>query len=240
MGDAVELSLAIESAFDLEIPEKDAEQMRTPGDVADWVLPLLRQRMAPDETAPDIFAWSWERVHSLLSPLATSGITRETKLDDALPSAARARHLVWEQLDFGDFPLPPLQAPAFIETTTGILLYSLPFGILIGALQINKTAQWDFAPWFWILVLSFVILLAIMPRIMDRVKLLATRPPLRTVGELVDYLVLHNYWRRVSKRGSWSEDEAWRVLQKLIAQEAATSPDEVRRDSQFAELLMWD
>jgi|TARA_B100000586_G_C19925673_1_gene349150 acyl carrier protein len=35
--DVVELSMAIEEAFEVEIPEEDAEEIFTPGDIITWL-----------------------------------------------------------------------------------------------------------------------------------------------------------------------------------------------------------
>lgn len=45
--DAVELVMAFEEAFDLSIPEKDAEHLITVGDVQDYIFRQTRERPNP-------------------------------------------------------------------------------------------------------------------------------------------------------------------------------------------------
>ena len=45
--DAVELVMAFEEAFDLSIPEKDAEHLVTVGDVQDYIFRQTRERPHP-------------------------------------------------------------------------------------------------------------------------------------------------------------------------------------------------
>ncbi len=48
--DAVELVMAIEEAFDVTIPDENAEALQTPSDVIAWLLPQVCNR-APNEIA---------------------------------------------------------------------------------------------------------------------------------------------------------------------------------------------
>ncbi len=239
MGDATDLVMAIEFAFDAEVPEHEAEQMHTPGQLADWLFAVLRERAVPQADAPDIFAVTQKRVTDVLLQASPNfgEITRATKLEKALPQKLAVRHKVWEELDNSPYHLLPLEHHEFIDTTLGILLYSLPFGILIGLIQ---TVGKDSALFLWLLIGLFIVLLAIMAPLVRRIKLSARHPPLPTVGDLVDFIVAHNYWYLATQRGSWSEAEAWHVLQTLIAREGAIEIEEVTREAKFQELQMWD
>ena len=228
MNDAFELVFALDFAFRVELAAPEAARMQTPGQLLGWILPLLRERLAPDQMVPDIFETTLEKFAQIL-PQAKP-IDRATKLDRVLPRNAGQRYQTWTQLSYAPLALPPLEFASWIETGWGIALYSLPFGILIGAMQISRDA-------FWLLLTAFVLLLFVLPPLFRRARTIATRPPFPTVGDAVDYLVLHNYWHLVMERGGWSEAEAWRVLQNLIAREADVEPDLVQRDSDLGELL---
>lgn len=45
--DTIELVMEIEDTFDVRIPDEDAERMQTPGDVTDWLVPVLQRRARP-------------------------------------------------------------------------------------------------------------------------------------------------------------------------------------------------
>ena len=47
--DTVELAMEIEDTFEISIPDRDAEQMNTPNDVADWLMSRLK---GPASSAP--------------------------------------------------------------------------------------------------------------------------------------------------------------------------------------------
>ena len=74
-------------------------------------------------------------------------------------------------------------------------------------------------------------------RLLGPLKIYAPQP---TVGELTRHLANQNYWQMAAQRGSWSEAEMWRVLQKFSAREAEVEPKQVQRDTPFDELLYWD
>lgn len=75
--DAVELVMAFEEAFDLSIPEKDAEHFITVGDVQDYIFRQTRERPNPP-SENEIF----ERLKIIISDILsveTTQIERNSK-----------------------------------------------------------------------------------------------------------------------------------------------------------------
>ncbi len=246
MGDAILLLMAVEATFDVEIPDAEAEQIETIGQLADWLSSRLRQRIAPLETAPCLNIYAFNRVRRALnSPVK---VRPQTPLEDLLPSPKlrHQRRAQWSQLSGQGLPIPPLEWTPRLKVTLKTLWFAAAAVSSIPALFI--AFNWPFVqswPFWWVPVAFgfaayFLILGAITKGIHRLLNPFKIHLPLPTVGELTQHLAHKNYWQLASERGSWSEAEAWRVLQKLIAREAEVETHEVQRDTRFSEILFWD
>ena len=238
--------MAVEEAFAVEIPDSEAEQLQTIGQLADWLSSRLRQRIAPLETAPCLQVYAFNRVRRALnSPVKARP---QTPLEDLLPSPKfrHQRRAQWSQLGAQGLPIPPLKWTPRLKITLETLWFAAAAISSLPALFI--AFNWSLlqsGPFWWLPIAFgfsayFLLLSAITKGVHRLLSPFKIHPPLPTVGELTQHLAHQHYWQLASARGSWSEAEAWRVLQKLVAREAATSPDDVQRDTQFCEILLWD
>ena len=246
MGDALLLLMAVEETFDIEIPDEQAEQMQTFGDLADWLSGQLSQRIAPLETVPCLNLYMFNRVRRALGSAVK--VRPQTPLDDLLPppQQRQQRRTQWSQLRAQGLPVPPLQWAPRLKTTLETLWFaaaaisSIPAMFI--AFNLPMAHSWLF--WWVSVVFGFATYFLILGTItigfhhlLGPLKIYA---PQQTVGELTRQLANQNYWQLAAQRGSWSEAEMWRVLQKLSAREAKVEPKQVLRDTPFDELLYWD
>lgn len=246
MGDALLLLMTVEEVFDVDIPDEQAEKLRTFGDLADWLSGQLRQRIAPLETVPCLNVYMFNRVRrAMASPIK---VRPQTPLEDLLPplSQPHQRRAQWSQLGAQGLPIPPLQWAPRLKTTLETLWFTAAAISSIPVMFIAFNSPLACSQFFgWLSVVFgfaayFLILGAItqgVHRLLNPFKIYA---PLSTVGELAQHLANGNYWQMAAQRGSWSEAEMWRVLQKISAREAEVEPDAVQRDTPFEELLSWD
>ena len=246
MGDATAFLMAVEETFDVEILDQEAEQMPTFGDLADWLSSRLSQRIAPLETAPCLNVYAFNRVRRALG--SATKVRPQTPLDDLLPplQQRQQRRAQWNQLCAQGLPVPPLQWAPRLKTTLQTLWFAAAAISSVPAMFIGFNSPLSQSHFFWWLpvafgfIVYFLILGAITQGVHHLLGPLKMDAPQPTVGELAQQLANQNYWNLAAQRGSWSEAEMWRVLQKLSAREAEVEPKQVQRDTPFDELLYWD
>lgn len=90
--DAVELMLALEGEFGVEIPEAAAEQMRTPRDVIEWLVAALNRREFSQPPPPRNTGW----LVTNHQPGPESAPVRPVLMREAI--AESVRRIVIEQL----------------------------------------------------------------------------------------------------------------------------------------------
>ena len=75
--DSVELVMEFEDVFELEIPNEDAEQLQTVGDVTDWVFRYLEQDQRP-QSRDAVFATVCEITREQCGVPADQALTEDT------------------------------------------------------------------------------------------------------------------------------------------------------------------
>ena len=247
MGDATVFLMAVEETFGVEILDQEAEQMRTFGELAEWLSSRLRQRIAPLETAPCLNVYAFNRVRRALG--SATKVRPQTPLDDLLPphQQCQQRRAQWSQLRAQGLPVPSLQWAPRLKTTLETLWFaaaatsSIPaMFIAFNSPQVDSYFLWWLLPLVFGFAAYFLILGAITKSVHHLLGPLKIYAPQPTVGELARHLANQNYWQLAAQRGNWSEAEMWRVLQKLSAREAEVEPSEVQRDTPILELLSYD
>jgi acyl carrier protein len=212
--DVIELALEIEEEFSIRIPDRDAEHIRTVGDLVDYAHERLRKRShAVCPTSHTFFRLRRELMHHLALPRPA---VRPTASMAALVPEVRRRE-VWRELEAAGLPLPPLQGgvPACCVWMTAALV--------LGAAA--------FLWWSGALVLLAALGLVLLAARATQPLAVAIPPACVTVRATVFYLTPGRLTDALSR-----EEIASRV-RRIVAENLGLSLDEVQEHSRIAEDL---
>jgi acyl carrier protein len=214
--DTVELVMEIEEAFNITIPDADAEKIQTVGDLYRYLMLRLNfERQAADVNDPTTFqclsALAFYRFRRrLISNLKIPrrDIRVDTQLDTLIPPANRKAE--WRQLEQSlGWKLPRLIHPNWVGTTTLSLMFILPtIGFLTSHLLNNREP------------VSFVIcgiagsLLAVI--LYKLTEPIAIHFPVQTIRQIVPHLVAANRIHISDPGAGWTRREVWETMIAII------------------------
>lgn len=228
--DGVELIMAIEEEFNIEIPNEEAERIRTAGDLCELAIRLMNPGTAPQgQTGGTVRAFNSVR-HALMVALdmPRTEVTADLYLDRLFP--LRSRRALWQAASAAsEFAFPELVCPRW-------LVQSLTYGVgalCLLALLIPLMAFRGHSP-----MLRFLALGAIGVPLIGFLSALAyrvSRPWARlfpfgivTVGDLTHY-VARRY--RLDPLFPATQDQVWQRVQEIIVQQLGVRPEQVTWDA---------
>jgi acyl carrier protein len=150
--EVVELILMVEKDFGVEIPNKDANKIQTPGELADWVVAHVK-------TGKNASCLSQARFHRLRALLMETSVPRRkirpsTPLTELLQED-NARQEFWARLKAtpNARDLPRLELPPAFQTGVSAITFCVPLAF---ALYLGLKA-WNF---FFFLLAWFILFMA--------------------------------------------------------------------------------
>jgi acyl carrier protein len=221
--DAVELIMAVEEAFDFEIPDHEAARLRTAGQLYAYVVGRLSG--APPLRCPSsALFYRTRRALMELSGVPRRGIAPSTPMEAILPPNRRRSE--WQRLEAAtEGRLPGLELPRGISSPLNRVGTVLLFACL-GAYFVCPIA------------LAFRLSLAAALLVWAAGRLVApfaVQIPARcaTVGGTVQTaLGSHGYIRADSGR-AWDPGEVWRTLRDVIGAQFGVPPESIAPDTDF-------
>lgn len=228
--DTVELIIEVEETFGIAIANRDAEQIRTAGELHQHVL----KKLAGMETLVCPSAATFYRFRRALRELL--GIERErvrplTPVEDLIP--LQARRDVWHRLERTlELTFPALEYPSWIDTA---ILFELLAVIPLTGVAVLAAAE---LTRLTAVVLLFVIALSVatLSRI-ARCFELGFSAECRTVRGLIQTITRRHYGRTEVPQHPWNEREVWEVLRALIVRQLGVKPEEVTESARIVDDL---
>ena len=227
--DSVELVMAVEEAFGIAIEDRDAEQMRTPGHIIEYVL----TKAGRSNDAACLTQRSFHRLRAALmrhTSAKRSDINPDTQMDDLLPRQNREQMLA---LIFSEFELPP---PELVRSP--ILVQSLFLGSIGAGCQTAILLWGRGGSPFWTcgMVVVFAGLLGVVLTRPLRIHLPAW---LATVGDLSRWMVAHQPGEVSVQPRGWTREQ---VVEKVrcIVIEQLDCANAYHEDARFIEDLGMD
>jgi hypothetical protein len=230
--DAVECIISIEDTFNISIPDRDAERLRSVSDLTCYVVTRIHPGTASGTTCPPAMAFRELRRRFNSGRTDANLVFRPSTATVALlrPGDRReAWHELGERLDIR---LPSL---CFGPVWRCAILAICPLALVVGGV------------WGWALagttgavgwsITAFVISIYLLCFIGPILKSLWAKniPPMaRTVGDLAYIHFLQSMKARPA--AEWSEDDVRIAVRYLISQSAGLSPRLIRQDTTFLEL----
>jgi hypothetical protein len=224
--DPVELLMMVEDCFGISIADRDAEQLRTAGQLCDYVCNrvCVNDGRAAKSRAESrcISATAFFRVRRVLAmarEVQTRSIRPDSPIDRFLPKAGRRAG--WRRIGHAmGVTLPPLEFPP--------LLAVLPFAVLAVGLAAGVILQ-SATP---ILGASAGFIVAILALGVAE-YFLGWRVPHRfqTVGAVSVLLMPTIVNEGKGMGGTWTQPEVWQIVRTLIARLAGVRSSSIRRDT---------
>jgi acyl carrier protein len=221
--DSVELIMAVEEAFDVEIADAEAEQVRTVGQM----YALIVSKLAPSRSQrcmSSVLLYRTRRALIGLHDLPRRSVAPSTPMDRLLPARRRREH--WRDLGYVlGAPLPELELSprtsrllsllnlaVLFSCLTAFRLYSLPFaaGYLVACLYLLRAARRAAA--------SFAVQLP---------------ADCATVGGTVKAILRRNYAEPLPGRRNWHPNEVWETLRRVVVDQLDVPPETVTPDADF-------
>ncbi len=214
--DTVELVLAFEDEFGIVIDDRYAEKMRTPGDVADYVISKVRTKRQD----PCLSQIGFHRVRSLLMnefAIPRKAIRPDTPLKDILVGDIRNN---WARLKnaIGTDYFPKLQRPPLFVATVVFGIPALIALLLFLSGQAGSVA-----------LVCFFGLTVIAERLTSNLGNMTPRK-LNNVEALIPFVGC------VSNK-VWNREQALERIIEITAEQLGLKQEDIREDSYFVEDL---
>ena len=217
--DSVELVLEIEEAFNVEIPDADAQEIRTVGELIHCVRSRLPR--GPVCLTSRTFYRLRREILQLL-PLARDQIRPGSRVDEIIPKSKR--RLVWRRLRASGLRLPELTLPPALFR--GASLQVLESAASLALL----TREW--------LVLGVAVPLGLLAGWATRPFAVEVEYGCLTIRDLILHAVPRDRAERVA--GSWTHGEVAEKVRLLVSLHSGVPLEKIQDDTRFIEDLGMD
>jgi acyl carrier protein len=233
--DTVELVMEIEEAFDITIPDAEAEKILTIGDLYRYVLMRLGGPMPG--TSRCLSAATFYRLRrKLMSELRVERrrILPASALDDLIPEADRQAD--WERLGKSlGCKLPPLHCPNWVCLAVLGLLISWSATVVFVWGLLTGFAPQAAIPGVLVLVFGAILLGRAVYAVTRPLAVLFSTPDIRS---LVPILFVSNL---ATIRGpdpwGWTSSEVWETIIAIVAEQAGVAADQLNESTSFVKDL---
>lgn len=225
--DAVELIMEIEQAFDIQIPDEPASNIRTVGELFDFLVTQIRGEAPSRDVCLSAAAFylirraACDRLH-----LDRRHIRPSTRLESVVP--VENRRAVWADLARSlHLRLPTLVRPSRIVWLASGLA-------ILFALVMSVVVAFGFGPAGAVVCLlpALIVSSVTAAELTDSSRILFP-PQCSTLRELAKYVLFHNYAAVSGQVNAWNPDDAWDALKQIIVDELGVRPELVTREASF-------
>lgn len=229
--DAVELLMDVEESFDIRIPEVDAQEMTTVGELYDFILSKTEQ--ADSETC-----LSARTFYDIKRALRSQGIDHRfkpsTQLSEVLPQSDR--RAFWDGLAAStQMRLPRLVRSSFVSRVN--LIVTLVSTLIIAGLVYNSTGSGEL---LFIATLVFGVLFALLTTSATTSFATQFDSDIETFKGFSHRVLSMNAAKQQLKHGPMGPSEIWTLLQDLIMDQLGVDRDKVVRAARFVQDLGLD
>ena len=195
--------MSVEDEFGVEIPEEDAQQFNTVGDLYDYLVTRVGDRRSERCLSSAAF-YRLRRALCVATGAERSAIRPDAVMDHVVPR--KRRRAVWRAVrrEIG-LRLPPLSPPWVVDFAQLCVVVGL------GTLLVRCLIGWT--PWPRLAeLLAFGVALDLVARS------LFTRFPRRgyKVKDVVGYVLTHDGPRLATEACAWKPEDVWTKLQRVV------------------------
>jgi hypothetical protein len=231
--DTVEVIMRIEEAFDITIPDEDAEKIQTIGDAERY---LINRIQVEGDSAPCLSSATFYRLRRAL--MEVCGVDRDcirtsTRVEDLIPEDVRRTQ--WHRLGAAlGLSLPELHRPV----TVIVPLVPVHIGLMVvgwSLLSANPLGPWLAAAVFLALCLAVIDLSFRFLRWTEPYAVMVGSD-CETVRRMVVTIINRNYERLVPRERPWRRAEVREVIRSIIRDQYDVHPSELTDDTRFIDL----
>jgi acyl carrier protein len=225
--DAVELIMAVEEAFDIQIPDREAEKLSTVGQMYAFVVNKLAFNELPRCQSSAVF-YQARRALMDLHGVPRRSVSPSTRMDSLLPSSSRRSD--WQRLSRTmEAQLPQLEPPRWM----GLLSAGRGAALLIACAAAYFVYPVSTAVIFTLgsALLIFMANQAMAPFAVEIPAEYAT------VGGTVRAVVRLNYGTQTGTKRKWDPHQVWETLRGIIAEQLGVPLEAVTADAYFVDNL---
>jgi acyl carrier protein len=236
--DTVELVMEIEEAFDITIPDQEAEKIQTIGQAYHYILARLDGPV--DGTARCLSAATFYRLRRKLMGclrIERRRIRPASALEDLIPAANRRVH--WHRLrESLGWKLPDLLRPDWVDQAILGLILSWSALVVLAWGGLTGFAPAAAVPGLLVFLAGTF---AICHAVYRRTEPLAIGFPIPEIRGLIPSLLARNLARiRDNNSGGWPPREVWEILITIVADQAGVAPDLLTESTSFVNDLGLD
>lgn len=220
--DSVELVVAIEESFGIEIPDDEAARIRTVGDLYDSIVSKLHGEAATHCLTSEAFYRTRRGFVDVLK-VARRSIRPSTPVAPLFPRASRREDWSHVQIAAG-LRFPDLSLPNWVH------LGALVVALAVFALSIVLVALGKLPP--WMLSLAFLLGFA------AGMGLISVATPFanefsagKTVGDLARDVLMKNHAKIAEQAKGWNASEVWETLCRFLVTASGVDRRKIRRDA---------
>jgi acyl carrier protein len=229
--DAVEIVMAVEDAFDIQIENSEAEKLLTPGQLIDFVM----GKVATTRTDVCLTHRSFNLLRSFFvrrCGLQRKQLTPETSLRLTMPAVNRQQCLGQLSAELAITSLPELVRPDWLKTLLWVLALLAGFAAAISLGRLNS-ALWIPGMLAAMIAAGYIGATATKSRCTEFPK------DVRTVGDLAKWVLTHKPDLATPEKTSWTREQvACRVREIVINTLGCESI--YREDARFVQELGLD
>lgn len=234
--DITDLVLEVEGTFDIQIPDEDYSQIRTVGDLHDYIVTHQQKSDVQNSNKSQVCLTSatflrLRRAFIQLFGISRRSVRTSSQLDELVPRVNRREK--WNQLqEMVELKLPALERPFWLFFLLAVCVISLASCFL-----------WLIAPLglAGILVTLFLMIATSMG-LAALTRPFATVPGFEfaTVGGLSRVVLQHNFRKLHEHYNGSNSSDVWTTLQMIIVEQLNVNPETVTHDARFIEDLGCD
>lgn len=226
--DGVEIVMAAEDSFGVDLPDDEVSKVKTVGDFYDLVTTKLQDRASSICLTSNAFYRTRRAIMDAIG-VDRRDIRPSTHVLDLL--AGRGVVTTWRQVERSiRLRIPKLAHPNLV--TLAIVAVS----ILLTAYTLSIVSTW-IGQWVYLgslfLWVGFVLALySISAPLANQLP-----APAYSVGDLARDVLALNHRQIADDIGSWNADEAWETICRLVVNQTGVARENITRDATFVEDL---
>jgi acyl carrier protein len=225
--DAVELIMEVEDAFDFKIPDDNASQIITVGDLYDYILELKRDTVSPRNVCLSAATFYLIR-RAVCAELGSNpkSIRPQIRLDSTFPQ--KRRRSFWAELQTAiNLKLPRLARPKWLVAIAASL--SIAASAWIGFLVSPRWGHNGAVGTFLVALFASGVLAAVITSPFQT----QFRPAFSTYRGLSQVVLAHNYVTLSQRFNSWNPTDVWEAMKVIIVEQLGVQPEKVTRNAKF-------
>ncbi len=230
--DTVELVMEIEDTFSITIPDDEASQMITVGDVFDYIVAKTSLPTNSSVCLSAIAFYSLRRAATALG--ANNRLRPRDSTLTILPDSNRPNY--WSQLqEESELKLPPLRRPSWLVTMCTVVVIAC--SVILGVLAYQST---DSPLVGFVSALTIGIVLAVVAGGITRPFAVCPANNCLTLRGLAESALGLNFKTLSERYNGANENDLWVALRSIIVEQLGVAPDEVKPTANFVNDLGCD